>query len=171
MWLFIGLENLENLDEEKFKKNQLVSESMLVGSSGSQNQIEFSFLLNAAMDANISVNNSSKKKDSFSVDYNCLIEKEYIATSVGNKDIKTIKIYMTNFFRYRKNNEDEEKRIGFSSEAHGNYLKLQLLNYLNKSNSFSGDEKDFDSEKRLISLSPIKSNEDVKQFLKSSEDS
>ena len=168
MYLFIGLENLGDV---KLKNHQLLSESLFVGSPVSPNQFDFSSLLNADMDANISFNNSSKKKDSFSVEYNCYLEKEYIATSVGNKDIKTIKIYMTNFFRYRKNNEEEDKRIGFSSEAHGNYLKLQLLNYLNKSNSFSGDEKDFDSEKRLISLSPIKSNEDVKQFLKSSEDS
>ena len=122
------------------------------------------------MDANISVNNSSKKKDSFSVDYNCLIEKEYIATSVGNKDIKTIKIYLTNFFRYKKNNEEEGK-INYSLDAYGSYLQTLLKNYLNKNNSFSGDEKDFEYEPKLISLSPIKSNEEEKAILKSREDS
>ena len=168
LWMFIGL---ENLGDEKSKKNQLISESLLVGSSVSPFQFEFSYLLNQDMDVNISVNNSSKKKDSFSIEYNSLLEKEFITTNVGNKDLKTIKMYLTNFFRYKKNNEEEGKMIGFSCEAFGEYLLKLLLNYINKNNSFSGDEKEFYYEKKSISLSPIKSNEELKAILKSSEDS
>ena len=168
MWVFI---QWENFGYEKPKKNQLQSESLLVGSSISPNLIDITFLLNAAMDVNISANNISKKKDSFNAEYHCLLEKEFLATS-GNKDIKTIKIYLSNFFRYKKNNEDERNMIKFSPEAHGNYLQTLLLNYINKNNSFSGDEKDFDYEKiKLNSISPIKFNEEEKKILRSSEDS
>ena len=168
MWVFI---QWENFGYEKPKKNQLQSESLLVGSSISPNLIDITFLLNAAMDVNISANNISKKKDSFNAEYHCLLEKEFLATS-GNKDIKTIKIYLSNFFRYKKNNEDERNMIKFSPEAHGNYLQTLLLNYINKNNSFSGDEKDFDYEKiKLNSISPIKFNEEEKKILGSSEDS
>ena len=158
--LFIGD---ESAGEEKMKKNNVMSESFLIGSLGSQHS--FSVLLNSSSEGYNSVNNSLKKKDSLIGDYNSLLEKEYYAIS-GNKDVHTIKIYLTNYFRLgNKVNKEQGKMFIFNSESYGIFLQSQLMTYLTK-NSFSSDEKELDNEKIKSPQLTIKSVEDEKIILK-----
>ena len=158
--LFIGNEN--NV-EEKLKKNHVLSESFSFGSQGSQQQLNFSILLNSFSDQ-LSSSNSFKKKDLLGLEQNSLLEKQYYSSN-GNKDMHTIKIYLTNFFRLgHKINKEEGKIFLFNSESYGIFLQTQLLSYLTKNNQFSNEDKDSDNEKRKIS---IKSSDEENIIIKS----
>lgn len=126
--LFIGYNTAEEL------KN---SESF-IGSLGSQHS--FSALLNSSSEGCISLNNSIKKKDLLNLEYNSLLEKEFNSIN-GNKDMFTIKIYMTNYFRLQKLNKEEGKIFLFNRESYYKYLINQVLSYIIKKNNFSSDSE------------------------------
>ena len=162
--LFIGDDNTW---EEKMKKNHVMSESFVIGSLGSQHSL--SVLLNSSSEGYNSFNNSLKKKDSIASDYNSFLEKEYYTLS-GNKDVHTIKIYFTNYFRLgNKINKEEGKTFIFNSDTYRTFLKSKLMSYLTKNSLFSSDEKDSDNEKRKssITMKSPKSNEEEKIIIKS----
>ena len=144
-----------------------MSESFVIGSLGSQHSL--SVLLNSSSEGYNSFNNSLKKKDSIASDYNSFLEKEYYTLS-GNKDVHTIKIYFTNYFRLgNKINKEEGKTFIFNSDTYISFLKSKLMSYLTKNSLFSSDEKDSDNEKRKssITMKSPKSNEDEKIIIKS----
>ena len=147
--LFVGDDN--NI-EEKFKKN---SESF-IGSLGSQNS--FSNLLNSSSEGSNSVNNSLRKKNVLNSDYNSKLEKEYYTIN-GNKDMMTIKIYLSNCFRYgNKINKEEGKISLFNSGIYIDYLQAQLLSYFIKST---------ENNNRKPSQTSLKSLEDEKIIIRS----
>ena len=150
--LFIGDEN--NV-EEKFKKSE-----SFIGSLGSQHS--FSNLLNSSSEGSNSISNSLRKKNVLNSDY--FLEKEYY-TNNGNKDMMTIKIYLSNYFRYGyKINKEEGKQSLFNSDLYIDYLQSQLLSYFIKTNNSSID---LENEKRKHSQTSLKSLEDEKIIIKS----
>ena len=128
--LFVCNEN--SLENKNPKKNHLINENNIPNSFGSQRQNSFSVLSNIS-NISCSLSNISKKLD----DYNCLLEKEYYSIN-GNKDMNTIKIYLSNFFRfgYKK---VEDNLLNF--ECYNNYLQKYLFSHYLKCSSFSSDEK------------------------------
>jgi hypothetical protein len=161
--LFVGN---ENNSEEKLKKNHVLSESFIVGSQGSQQQHNFSVLLNTSGDQ-FSFSNSIKKKDLSIFERNTLLEKEYYVMN-ENKDIFTIKIFLTNYFRFgNKVNKEEGKMFLLNPESYGKYLQKQLLSHLIKNNSFSNDEKDYNNEKNKNINFGLKSSFEEKILIKS----
>ena len=152
--LFIGDES--NI-EEKLKKSE-----SFVGSLGSQHS--FSNLLNSSSEGSNSVSISLRKKNILNSEYNSLLEKEYYTIN-GNKDMMTIKIYLSNYFRYGyKINKEEGKQSLFNSDLYIDYLQGQLLSYFIKTNNLSSDSE---NEKRKPSQTSLKSLIDEKIIIKS----
>ena len=112
-----------------------MSESFNSGSQGSQQQNDFSILLNGSSDQ-FSFSNSIKKKDLSILEYNSLLEKEYY-TMNKNKDIYTIKIFLTNYFRFgNKVNKEAGNTFILTPEIFCNSIQKQLFSHLKKNASF-----------------------------------
>ena len=93
-----------------------------------------------------------------------MLEKEYYTIN-GNKDMMTIKIYLSNYFRYGyKINKEEGKQSLFNSDLYIDYLQGQLLSYFIKTNNLSSDSE---NEKRKPSQTSLKSLIDEKIIIKS----
>ena len=161
--LFVGYEKAK---EDQLKKSHFMSESFLLGSLDSQKQHSLSFLLNSSSEYNNSGNMSMDKKDMISADSNSnnsLFDKDY--TCLNDKYI-TIKIYLSNYFRYgnKCSNEDEVNNTLFTCEVYRECIQKQLFNYLIKNNF----EDSFGEKKKKLASS-LKSNEEEKIILKSSD--
>jgi hypothetical protein len=156
----------EKAKEDQLKKSHFMSESFLLGSLDSQKQHSLSFLLNSSSEYNNSGNMSMDKKDMISADSNSnnsLFDKDY--TCLNDKYI-TIKIYLSNYFRYgnKCSNEDEVNNTLFTCEVYRECIQKQLFNYLIKNNF----EDSFGEKKKKLASS-LKSNEEEKIILKSSD--
>ncbi len=161
--LFVGN---EINTEEKLKKSHFMSESFDFGSQGSQQQNNFSVLLNSSSDQ-FSFSNSIKKKDLSILEYNSLLEKEYY-TMNDNKDIYTIKIFLTNYFRFsNKANKEEDKIFLLTPEVYCESLQKQLFTHLKKNISFSKDEKDSNNENNKNIQIELKTSYDERLLIKS----
>ena len=109
-------------------------------------------------------NTLSPMQNILNSEYNSLLEKEYYTIN-GNKDMMTIKIYLSNYFRYGyKINKEEGKQSLFNSDLYIDYLQGQLLSYFIKTNNLSSDSE---NEKRKPSQTSLKSLIDEKIIIKS----
>ena len=136
--LFVGVEN--EIENKKLKRSHILSENVNVGSYGSHGsqQQNISFLLNVSNNSF----NSLKKKDLLDDNNNCILEREYNSAN-DNKEITSVKLYLTNLFRI----DPKEKYIlEFSGLA--NYLLKRIKNYFKNIEDSSSDEKDSETEKR-----------------------
>lgn len=162
--LFLGMEKVK---EEQFKKSHIMNESYIIGSQDSLKQHSLSFLLNSSSEN--SANLSMDKKDMMSSDsniYNSLLEKDYIC--LNDKKYINVKIYLSNFFRYGNKccNEDEGNTL-FTCEFYRGFIQSQLFSYLTKGNLFPNEDSDNEKKKKL--RSSLKSNEDEKIIIKTSD--
>ena len=162
--LFLGMDKAK---EDQFKKSHFMNESYIIGSLDSQKQHSLSFLLNSSSEN--SANLSMDKKDMISIDsnsYNSLLEKDYIC--LNDKKYINIKIYLSNFFRYgnKCSNEDEGNTL-FTCDFYRTFIQNQLFSYLTKGNLFPNE--DLDNEKKKKLRSSLKSNEEERIIIKTTD--
>ena len=162
--LFLGMDKAK---EDQFKKSHFMNESYIIGSLDSQKQHSLSFLLNSSSEN--SANLSMDKKDMISIDsnsYNSLLEKDYIC--LNDKKYINIKIYLSNFFRYgnKCSNEDEGNTL-FTCDFYRTFIQNQLFSYLTKGNLFPNEDMDNEKKKKL--RSSLKSNEEERIIIKTTD--
>ena len=158
---------MDKAKEDQFKKSHFMNESYIIGSLDSQKQHSLSFLLNSSSEN--SANLSMDKKDMISIDsnsYNSLLEKDYIC--LNDKKYINIKIYLSNFFRYgnKCSNEDEGNTL-FTCDFYRTFIQNQLFSYLTKGNLFPNE--DLDNEKKKKLRSSLKSNEEERIIIKTTD--
>jgi len=133
--VFVGIEN--EIENKKLKRSHIFSENVNVGSYGSHGsqQQNISFLLNISNNSF----NSLKRKDLLD-ENNCILEREYNSAN-DNKEITSVKLYLTNLFR----NDPREKPI-LQPISLTNYLIKRIKEYFKNPDYSSSDEKDSENE-------------------------
>ena len=157
MHVFVGIEN--EIENKKLKRSHIFSENVNVGSYGSHGsqQQNISFLLNVSNNSF----NSLKRKDLLD-ENNCILEREYNSAN-DNKEITSVKLYLTNLFR----NDPKEKPI-LQPINLTNYLKKRIKEYFKNPEYSSSDEKDSENE---IKRSYSQANELENSIFKGTKDS
>jgi hypothetical protein len=157
MHVFVGIEN--EIENKKLKRSHILSENENVGSYGSHGsqQQNISFLLNISNNSF----NSLKRKDLLD-ENNCILEREYNSAN-DNKEITSVKLYLTNLFR----NDPKEKAILESTHL-TNYLLKRIKEYFKNPDYSSSDEKDSENE---IKRSDSQANELENSIFKGTKDS
>ena len=146
--LFIGNE-IDNNDDDKEDEqggkgkdknkniNQCNENSILGELSLSKDLGIIDVLYGNLNNSNLNIGDESGNINNIQVDENTLFEKEYYFMS--GKDIRTIKIYFTNFFRKVCELNKKEENTLINSETYCDYLQNQLIRYL-KTDSLFKDE-------------------------------
>lgn len=157
MHVFVGIEN--EIENKKLKRSHIFSENVNVGSYGSHGsqQQNISFLLNVSNNSF----NSLKRKDLLD-ENNCILEREYNSAN-DNKEITSVKLYLTNLFR----NDPKEKPI-LQPINLTNYLIKRIKEYFKNPEYSSSDEKDSENE---IKRSYSQANELENSIFKGTKDS